>query len=208
VAGVILYGNRVGDVFGGAEFGDFSDQLCNQVKIFSCKYFDPDHKEWNTVERSIDCVKLATSMKMDYVNYSGGGDGFNDNEYRAYKEYLKTGGTVVVAAGNEKWDLSKTNYYPASYSIEEGFSLSQKRIIDENGNRVFYPLRLIAVQNVDGKGELAAKSNSHYLFAKDHGLGVVSTGPDDTYVTMTGTSQAAPNVLHTILRHRCKELNR
>jgi subtilisin family serine protease len=60
-------------------------------------------------------------MKMDFINYSSGGLDFSFDEYYAYKDFVDQGGIVVAAAGNNKADLDRTPYYPASYSFLHKF---------------------------------------------------------------------------------------
>lgn len=201
VAGIITYGSDVKR----DGVWNFDDQICPQVKIFGCKYFGPNIKD--NLAQSIACVKRATEFKMDYINYSAGGPQFSEEEYKAYKDFAAIGGTAVVAAGNEKQDLTEHPYYPASYSFEDGFSLKQKQVLDSKGNHKYFPIRMYAVENVDLKGNISVTSNHHSLAFRAVGEDVMSTLPNNRFGLMTGTSQAAPSVLHLILRQRCKELN-
>lgn len=123
VTGIILYGNEMyahptTDQYGFKHHGFNSyDEVCRSVHILSCKYFDPTNKSNDNLKHTVECVRKAIEMKVDVINYSGGGTEPNENEYNAFKDFIATGGTVVVAAGNEHESLVKKPYYPASYAI-------------------------------------------------------------------------------------------
>lgn len=190
IAGIVAYGNTVKDS------GSFANRVCDNVKIFSCKYYDPKQTGFNNLKKSIDCIKTATTMKMDFVNYSGGGTEFSAEEHEAYEKYAQSGGTAVVAAGNEKSNLNDQPYYPAMY----GFKSYQI------GTRVFSQIRLFAVQNLGDNSELSPLSNYYPLALKERGDQIYSTLPNNAFGYMTGTSQATAQVTHLLLRQRCKEL--
>lgn len=185
VAGIVAYGNHMStDAFG--------DALCPQVKIFSCNYFAGRKKDY--LRDSNDCINKATRMRVDYINISSGGKSYDQEEYNALKSYVSTGGIVVAAAGNESSSLLEQPYYPASYAVP--------------GNAMFKPLGgLIVVSNVDRNGELVPTSNYWIGARKAMGKDVLSTVHENTFMFKTGTSQAAPTVLHEILKERCKKFD-
>lgn len=207
VAGIVAYGNKRQipmEMPHGRKPFTQDEKVCPQVKIYSCKYYVPDG---NGLDREIKCIKKATALKMDYINFSGGGTDFSDGEYLAFKAFLDQGGSVFAAAGNEKADLSEKSYYPASYSLEDGFTDFQKKMVKKDGSKTYIPLRIYAVRNVDSSGKNSKLSNWHTLTYQEHGEDIYSTLPDDSYGLMTGTSQATPALLHTILMQRCKKID-
>ena len=203
VSGIIEYGNRIG----AGPNRDFSDRLCSNVRLFSCKYFDPKSPFKNSLNKEIDCVNKATELKMDYINYSAGGEEFSEQEYLAYRRFTESGGTAIVAAGNESANLSNRPYYPASYASNDGFTLWKRSLRLKDGSRRYVPIRLQVIQNTNPDGTLAATSNHHPFAASQVGTNVVSTLPNNLFGAMSGTSQAAPAVLHTILKQECVQLN-
>jgi subtilisin family serine protease len=50
VAGIILYGNE-----------NLNDPVCNRVKIYSCKYYDPSFQKGENLKASIECIKKSYS---------------------------------------------------------------------------------------------------------------------------------------------------
>ncbi len=185
VAGIVAYGNK-----------NLNDPLCKNIRIFSCNYF----LFGNYLNRSIECVQKATKLKMDYINYSGGGIEYSEKEYTAYKEYTEAGGKVYAAAGNNRQELTdKATYFPASYALEN-IRLNFKALTN-----------ITIVQAVDENGKLSRYSNSHSKAASAFGGDVRSTGPrdffngpNDTFIELHGTSQATPQILHLELKQRCE----
>jgi subtilisin family serine protease len=191
VSGIILYGNE-----------NLRDPVCDNVKIVSCKYYNgsPD-----SLQKSIDCVKKATEMKIDFINFSGGGPGISFEELQVYRDYSAMGGIVVAAAGNEESSLEDTLYFPASFSF--GFSY---KTVDKKTNKLkkvyVKPVKnFYVVQNDTDLGTLSSTSNSHPLAYHARGERIYSTLPGNHFGTMTGTSQAAPAILHVLLKQRCME---
>lgn len=192
VAGLIIYGNHI--LKDGVP--NWDDRVCSQVKIFSCNYYDPLDKGPDNLKRSIDCIDRATRWKMDYINYSGGGTLKSEVEYNAIKRYSDSGGVMVVAAGNEGKSLNELPYYPASYKF--GFKMYAKTLPAIQS--------LIIVEALDQDGKVWNKSSTHPQARRMVGHNVFSTLPFGQYGYMSGTSQAAPGVLHTILKQRCEDL--
>lgn len=182
IAGIILYGDqRMSD----------SETVCPEVKLISCRYYDLD--KFSNLKYSIDCVRYATRLKADYFNFSSGGDDFSIEEYSVFSDYINSGGTAYVAAGNERSDLTSHSYYPASYAFESG----------SHGLKI---LPINVVMNVDDFGRRASTSNYHPLAIQSQGTEIKSTLPNEKYGYMTGTSQATAMALHIKLMQRCKDL--
>lgn len=180
VAGTIVYGSR--------HVQSVSDPLCEEVEIISCKYYDPKKPGLDNLKETIKCLKKAVELKPDYLNYSGGGTEFSQEEMDLYKTLAAQGTISVVAAGNERSDLRYATYFPASYSLRNGVK------------------NIIPVASTDALGRVLSSSNYYPGVIKFDGQNIFSTLPNDMYGYMTGTSQAAPGALHTILKHRCEQL--
>lgn len=76
------------------------------IKVFSEYYRFP---------KVIEGIVYATNIKADIINISGGGFSENAEERQAVGAYLQQGGIIVAAAGNERTNIDRKAYYPASY---------------------------------------------------------------------------------------------
>lgn len=176
--------------------------LCDNIKIISCKYFDPTAPKDN-LNGTIDCVNKAIKLNVKYINYSGGGKALSFQEFEAFKKFDAMGGTAVVALGNESQDLTdETPYFPAMYAFGFKFKASNGKYVRSK------PLKnMIAVGALcEESNERCKKFNKHPLSAKAPAINIFSTLPGNTYGAMTGTSQATPQILHFILRQKCEDI--
>lgn len=181
-------------VAGTVAHGDgLNDSLCKNVKIFSCKYHDPMMNEESILLREVGCIRKAIKEKIDVINFSGGGPPPFRMEYSAFKDFTENGGLAIVAAGNEKSDIDKNPYYPASYSRKSGSFPIIERIIP------------IAAAKRNGEG-YSEQSNWGKDMIKEVGEDVFSTLPNNSYGMMTGTSMAAPIFLHKLLKQKCSQM--
>ena len=78
------------------------------------KFYDPKQDNANNLKQEIAAIKYAIDMKVDMINISGGGVDRAEIEVKAVKGALDVGIIMVVAAGNERADLAKQPYFPAS----------------------------------------------------------------------------------------------
>ncbi len=119
----------------------------------------------NQLLSSLNSLKYAIFMKVDIINYSGGGTDKSELECKLIKQALDQGIKVVAAAGNERSDLALKGYYPA---------LCDERVV---------------VVGTDHKRLPAANYGAPIKYLED-GLNVVSILPNNRTGTMSGTSQA------------------
>lgn len=118
----------------------------------------------SNVDRTVEAIKYATELKVDYINYSGGGTGYFKEEADAVKAFLDQGGKFIAAAGNERADLAKKPYYPA---------------MDDD--------RVIVVGNNEKNGKRQAVSNyGDRVNRWELGVDIVAN-----HIKLTGTSQSA-----------------
>jgi len=130
------------------------------------KYFDPKHKD--PLKAELQALRYAIDMKVDYINFSGGGVDFSHKENLLIKEALKKGIKIIVAAGNNGTNLSKLPFYPA--------------ILDN---------RLYVVGNLSNNNVKALSSNyGPYVNSWEKGVDSISYGNLTMPVKMSGTSQA------------------
>ena len=130
------------------------------------KFYDP--KDTNSMTSELKAFLYAIDLKVDIINFSGGGQTPSQQEFAIIKKALDAGIKVVVAAGNEGSNIENKPYYPA--------------VIDS---------RLIVVGNKTALGKIAPTSNfGDKVNAWEVGTDVVSLLPDNRIGLMSGTSQA------------------
>lgn len=87
----------------------------SNVCLIPIKFFHKDGEQ-NSLSRLIQSLKYAASIpNLDMVNFSGGGYDSNSEEKEVILNLLNKNVIIVVAAGNDKQDLNKIHYYPATY---------------------------------------------------------------------------------------------
>lgn len=119
-------------------------------------------------------IRYAVRMGAKIINASFGSPEDSSTLHDAIKYAKEKGALLVVAAGNEGSDIDRTPVYPASYT---------------DGN-------ILSVAATDTTDALAAFSNygDTAVDVAAPGVDILSTYPGGQYVTMTGTSMAAPVV--------------
>lgn len=130
------------------------------------KFYDPSFHE--NIEPTIEAFKYAIQLKVDFINYSAGGNSFSMEEKKLIKKALDMGITVIVAAGNDGLDLSTHSYYPANHDS-----------------------RLVVVGNMKNSKERNVTSNyGPNVKVWEIGTSRLSFGLNGGISKMTGTSQA------------------
>ena len=143
-----------------------------EVKILPIKYYNPTRSGQENLNSLIRSLKYAIDMRVDIINYSGGGPEPSTAELQILKEAERKGILIVAAAGNESSDIDRKDkaFYPASYGL---------------GN-------IVTVTAYDQKLSLLKSSNwgksSVDLAAPGHRIR--SSIPHKRAGHMTGTSQA------------------
>jgi len=200
VAGIIIYGPK-------QSIDAFRDVVCHNVKLFSCRYEVDERfrlfKSDKSIQQTLDCVKQATEMGIDYINYSGGGPGWSFSEYLIFKAFTDSGGVVVAAAGNESKTLDDDyQYFPASYRY--GMLYRDPSFVKRRAK----PLTNIKVVQAMCGDEPCEFSNTAPDAEKEPGKNILSTSnKNESFFFMNGTSQAAPAYLHKLLKKDCERLN-
>jgi len=167
VAGIILF----------KEVSPYTGQpiepLCPElnVTVYSCNYRNSTSA----------CLSLASMYGVRYINISLTGNEKEPGEFELLKSMTDNGVQVVVAAGNDSVDISKTKRYPASYKYE-GLGDNFHVVTYEGG-----------VGNT-GPGVLVRAGT------------VVSTITGNRIGKLTGSSMASPTYLHELLMKECKQL--
>jgi major intracellular serine protease len=136
------------------------------MKFYAGKGHDPEN-----LHNSNAALKKALKLKVDIVNFSGGGITRDDEECETVKKMLDSGIIIVAAAGNESSDLAEHKYYPA--------------LCDS---------RVLVVGSIDADGKPSSQSNScsdpSITFVTELGGPVYSTLPHGKFGYMQGTSQS------------------
>ncbi len=148
--------------------------VCPGVKIMPIRYYNKNANGIVNLQNSIKSLQYAVKNGAQIINYSGGGAEFSNEEFEAIREAEKKGILVVAAAGNERNNADKKQYYPAAYPLNNIISVAA---IQPNG-------RLISLSNWGvEKVHVAAP-----------GENILSTLPNNSYGSMSGTSQATAYV--------------
>lgn len=165
------HGTHVSGIIG-AEAGNNKGiaGISPKVSLMQLKYFDPKVPNTDNLKNTIAAIKYAIKMKVNIINYSGGGTEYSKEEFEAVQEAQKNGILFVAAAGNERSNSDHNKYYPADYGLTNIISVTA---IDPSTEVL--PSSNYGIQTVD----IAAP-----------GQGILSTLPNNNYGTMTGTSQA------------------
>lgn len=116
-------------------------------------------------------VDMAVADNVDIINLSLVGEGESQTMTDSVNTAVEKGLNVVVAAGNDRKDLSKKYYSPAC--IESAITVSA----------VTKDHQLASFSNYNGPIDIAAPGDD-----------IVSSYLNNSYVSMDGTSMAAPQV--------------
>lgn len=174
--------------------GIILDHVCDEVELISCKFYSPandfptSEEYQKSLRKGLECFKQATKLKVDLVNYSAGGQQRSDDEYNVIRDITKTGIKVIVAAGNNGYDLGReeNGYYPAKYNLKN----------------------LIVVGNLEKNFRRNITSNYGLKgMVWEVGTKVLSTAPKNSIGYMTGTSQATAVHTNKLLREMCARFN-
>jgi hypothetical protein len=147
------------------------DYCINIYKGFSKKSKDGNFKSY------MNALAEIAKDKPDILNISAGGNVIWAKEYQLLKKLLDSGTIIVVAAGNESFDLNKKcNYYPAC--------LDKRIVVVGNGLAGVY-------HKSSNKGKI---------------VDVTLNGEDQTGfgVTLSGTSQSTAKATAFILTRKAK----
>jgi subtilisin family serine protease len=134
-------------------------------------------KAYNYVKQMRDLWASSGHTKgadIRVVNASYGGGGYSQAEADAINAMGQSGVLFVAAAGNEATNTDISPHYPSGYSLPNVISVAATNFID-------FP---------------AGFSNFglHSVLIGAPGQGILSTLPNNTYGSLSGTSMAAPHV--------------
>ncbi|MGE5086672.1 MAG: S8 family peptidase [Bacillota bacterium] len=144
--------------------------LSSRVKFMILKYYDPQQPGKNNLLNTVRAIRYATKMKVDIINYSGGGEERSALEEKAIREAQQQGILFIAAAGNDGRNTDKQGYYPAGYKLDNIISVAA----------------LDSARHLIGSSNYGAKS----VDIAAPGKNIYSSLPNNQYGLMTGTSQA------------------
>lgn len=134
--------------------------------IVVIKYYSEMQTGAQNLDATARAIHYAVNLKVDFINYSGGGPDFSRGEYRAMKRAEKSGIKFIAAAGNEHKDIDQEEnyYYPAAYRLKN----------------------IVTVGNWAYPGVINSSSN----FGSNVNRWEIGTNVTAYGITMSGTSQA------------------
>jgi subtilisin family serine protease len=153
-----------------------------QVTIGQCKFLNDAGS--GTTADAIECLQYIRNLKVNQgvpviaTNNSWGGGGYSQALYDAIQEHMNQGILFIAAAGNAGANNDVSPHYPSNY----------------------YLPNIIAVAATDHNDALATFTfgASNYGLRTVHvgapGKSILSTTPNNTYSTFSGTSMATPHV--------------
>lgn len=151
------------------------------IKFISLIYYRNGIDGESALKNSIEAVRYAIRMRVDIINYSGGGNLPNQIERAVFEEANRQGILVVAAAGNEANNSERHPFFPANYHLPNILSVTAT-----DGR----PNGILPSSNF-GKRSVAVAAP---------GKDVRSTLPGGKFGTMTGTSQATAFVTGAAVR--------
>ena len=141
-----------------------------RVSLMALKYYDPNDDGHNNLENTRRAIEYAVKNGAHIINYSAGGLEGNIKEKRAIQLAEKRGVLFVAAAGNERSNMDKKKYFPASYGLSNILSVTASNPSDQ-----------VLKSSNWGKKSVHTAAPGKRIF---------STLPGGRYGAMTGTSQA------------------
>ena len=146
-----------------------------QTKILPCRFMDKNGEGF--VSDAISCLNYALDLQQNYgvniiaTNNSWGSTEFSQALYNAIVAQRDAGIMFVAGAGN---DGNSARFYPAGYQLNN----------------------IISVSAHDQQGSLADFSNygRNWVHLSAPGVAITAAQSQGSYVTVSGTSMAAPVV--------------
>src|SRR5262249_14622039 len=128
---------------------------------------------------AISCLNYLAIMKDRLVNIavtsnSWGGGGFSQGLYDAIDAHRQRGILFIAAAGNSNLDNDTSSVYPANYYLPNIIAVGPTTSTDARASFSNYGRRSV---HIGAPGE-----------------NILSTTPNNTYSTLSGTSMATPHV--------------
>ncbi|MBL8866684.1 MAG: S8 family serine peptidase, partial [Planctomycetia bacterium] len=146
------------------------------VKIMALKFLSSTGS--GSSSDAVEALNYAVARGARVSNNSWGGGGYSSTLFNAIQAAQAKGHIFVAAAGNENVNIDVTPSYPASYALAN----------------------VVAVASTTGTDARSSFSNfgATTVDIAAPGSSILSTTPNNTYSTFSGTSMAAPHVAGAI----------
>ena len=156
----------------GTHIAGIIHEINPEAKLLSIKYYNVEATEEENLKATVKAIYTAIKADVDIINYSSGGEGYSQEEFKALRLAKEKGILVVAAAGNfgKNIDIEPSSYYPASYNLNN----------------------IISVVNLNKQNQLHRTSNFGMQNADlaSFGTEVTSFLPNSKLGKLSGTSQA------------------
>lgn len=147
--------------------------VCWNVRLMALKFLDSEGS--GDLYDAAAAIEYAVSNGAKVINASWGSYDSSEVLEAAIQNAGERGVLFVAAAGNDATNTDATPHYPSSYTLDN----------------------LISVAATDDDGALATSFSNFGLTSVDvgaPGVSILSTLPNDTYGSYSGTSMATPHV--------------
>lgn len=127
-----------------------------------------------SISAATAAVNYANGAGIKITSNSWGGGGFSSAMQTAITNHRNNGGVFIAAAGNSTTNNDVTPHYPSSYTVDNVVAVASTTRLDAISSFSSYGLTSV---------DLGAPGSS-----------ILSTTPNNTYSTFSGTSMATPHV--------------
>lgn len=164
-----------------------------RVQIMALKFLGSDGR--GSISDAAECIDYAIANGAKVINASYGalstGQGPSQTEIAAIQRARDAGIVFVAAAGNDGLNLDVARTFPATYALENIITVGNSTRLED-----------IATSSNTGSGAVD-------LFAPGSEILSLSQANDSSYVVLSGTSMAAPQVTGAValVRARYPEFN-
>src|SRR5436309_1048607 len=147
------------------------------VKLMALKFLNSGGS--GSTDGAVSCLNYLAMMKDRGVNIvatnnSWGGGGFSQALYDAIDAHRRRGILFIAAAGNSNLDNDTASFYPANYYLPNIIAVAATTSTDARASFSNFGRRTV---------HLGAPGDQ-----------ILSTTPNNTYGTLSGTSMATPHV--------------
>lgn len=125
--------------------------------IVVLKFYERNSTGEENLSRTIQALQRAVDLKVDFINYSGGGSEYSHEERQVIKKALNAGIKVVAAAGNDGCEYGKIRFYSKVF-LQDG-TIGQGPPVYCTYYPAQYDSRIVVVGNNDSNGKKVPSSN-------------------------------------------------